>query len=110
MSLVGYIGYLALILPAVIAETRQQIGTPDPTGSGIVCGNITCVWCCFEGYECAMAQIECATEAEDDEVEDTIFVVVGTLFGAWVILIIIRKLWVYYKNLKKHKKLTEMNA
>lgn len=57
-----------------------------------------------------MAQIECATEAEDDEVEDTIFVVVGTVFGAWVILIIIRKLWVYYKNLKKHKKLSEMNA
>ena len=86
---------LAAARPAVLDVPLQDGGT------GTVCGNTTCSYCCLEGYVCAAYLPDCAYISPTSDTDTDIFIVLASFFGVWVIVWFAQSIYQFIRNRKR---------
>jgi len=99
------------LLPVLLATANARPKVLDvplqPGGSGTICGNLTCSYCCLEGYVCATYLPDCAYISTENYTEKVIFIVFAALFGAWVLVWLLLSICRFMKKQKKVERQVE---
>ena len=79
---------LLLLCLAVTVQARLKVlDVPlQSGGTGTICGDKMCSYCCLEGYECATYLPDCGYISKDNHTERVIFYVCLAIYGVGLTL------------------------
>lgn len=92
---------LPLLLSLVNARPKVLDVPLQSSGTGTICGNLTCSYCCLEDYVCATYLPDCAYISNEYDTEKTIFIVLAVLFGVWVSLWLCMTVYRFVNNRRR---------
>lgn len=94
--------WIVLLVLGVVTARPKVLDVPlQSGGSGTICGNLTCSYCCLEGYVCATYLPDCAYISTDNYTENIIFIVFASLFGVWVAIWLCATVCRFIQNRRK---------
>lgn len=96
--------WLAILLVALAEGRKRVLDVPLlPGGAGTICGDLTCSYCCLEGFVCANFMPECAYISTDRETENLIFIGFGAFLIAWASIWFSSEVYGYMRRRRRMK-------
>jgi len=81
---------LWLLLAVAVQARLKVLDVPlQSGGTGTICGDKACAFCCLEGFECATYLPDCGYISQDNHTEHVIFYVCMAFYGVGLLL------WLY---------------